>query len=69
MKNIIKKIITEEINQKKDRLYRYILKSLQDENFNSTTSYSKILKFIKSFFFKDYAGYRPDWVTKSLKKK
>ena len=50
MKNIIKKIITEEINQKKDRLYRYILKSLQDENFNSTTSYSKILKFIKDNF-------------------
>lgn len=47
MKNIIRKIITEEINQKKDRLNRYILKSLKDENFDSTTSYSKILKFIK----------------------
>jgi hypothetical protein len=50
MKNIIRKIITEEVNQKKEKLERYILKTLKGENFDRSTPYNVIIKFINDNF-------------------
>lgn len=50
MKNIIKKILKESIDDKKEKFDRYIIKTLKKEGFNSSTPYHSVIKFIGDTF-------------------
>ena len=50
MKNIIKKILKESIDNKKEKFDRYIIKTLKKEGFNSSTPYHSVIKFIGDTF-------------------
>lgn len=50
MKNIIRKILKEEVDNRKEKLEKYIIKTLKDEGFNLKTPYNGIIKFINNNF-------------------
>jgi len=52
MKNTIRKILKEEVDDRKEKLEKYVIKTLKDEGFDLKTPYSKIIQFIdKNFGF------------------
>jgi len=50
MKDIIKKILKEEVDPKKDKFDRYIINTLKKEGFNPSTDYVKVIKFLNNNF-------------------
>lgn len=51
MEDIIKKILKEEVDTKKDKFDRYIIKTLKKEGFvPSSTNYFKVVEFLKNNF-------------------
>lgn len=50
MKNTIKKILKEEVDNRKEKLEKYIIKTLKSEGFEVDTPYSKVIAFINKNF-------------------
>ena len=50
MKNTIRKILKEEVDNRKEKLEKYIIKTLKDEGFDLNTPYNKIITFINKNF-------------------
>jgi hypothetical protein len=50
MKNTIKKILKETVDNKKDKFDRYIISTLKKEGFVPSTDYVKVIKFLNSNF-------------------
>jgi hypothetical protein len=50
MKDIIKKILKEEVDPKKDKFDRYIINTLKKEGFVPSTDYIKVVQFLKNNF-------------------
>ena len=50
MKNTIRKILKEEVGDRKEQLEKYIIKTLKGEGYDIKTPYSNIIKFINKNF-------------------
>ena len=50
MKSLIKKILKEEVDPKKDKFDRYIINTLKKEGFVPSTDYVKFIKFLNNNF-------------------
>jgi hypothetical protein len=50
MKNTIRKILKEEVDNRKEKLEKYVIKTLKDENFDLKTPYNKVITFINKNF-------------------
>jgi hypothetical protein len=50
MKNTIRKILKEEVDNRKEKLEKYVIKTLKDEGFDIKTPYNKIITFINKNF-------------------
>ena len=50
MKDTIKKILKETVDNKKDKFERYILKTLKREGFKPSSTYHSVIKFITDTF-------------------
>lgn len=50
MKNTIRRILKEEVGDRKEKLEKYIIKTLKDEGYDMKTSYTTVIKFINKNF-------------------